>query len=198
MLLKKMVVLALALAALLLVTAQLALAQQYAQPDQIEATHQDINNTGTQTTGGEQTAPPPDPAQQSGGSTTPSLGGSADQPSTGNNPNALMHLDENNELVVDCAAVDAALAQPQGQSTSTPSDLQSQAALTGLKELSQLCVDSGYTPANSGSTPSSSTNPSGAGSTPSTSQTQQNGSGGGAPSLSNPSGASFTPSSTQP
>jgi hypothetical protein len=172
--LKKVLILASVLA-LVLASAQLALAQQDAQPAQVQATHQDMSGTqgtgGPQTTGDTQTTPPTgasqaaalDPSPRSMIPDAPPAGASQ---AAGTNHDGLMHLNNNNELVVDCAAVDEALsqlaaindnlAQPQG--TPPPTDLRSQAALTGLKELSQLCADSGFVPASSGraapSTPS--------------------------------------------
>lgn len=156
--LKKVVILALVLA-LVLASAQLAVAQQDTQPSQMQATHEQRsgadNTSGTQTTSGEQTAPPPDLTQQSGeNQTSPAGGPPADPLPAENNQNDLMHLNKKNKLVVDCAAVDDALAQPQGAASSTPSDLQAQVAQAELKELSRLCKDSRFVPDNSsGGTP---------------------------------------------
>ncbi len=164
--LKKVIILASVLA-LLLASAQLALAQQDAQPTQAQASHQDIR--GMQGTGGPQTASdtqaPPAGASQAAALDPSPQNMIPDTPPAGPDHGALMHLNKDNELMVDCAAVDEALSQrPQG--APSPTDLRSQAELMGLEELSQLCAESGFVPVSSGSTaPSTTTNPTGSSST---------------------------------
>ena len=115
--LKKAIILASALA-LLLASTQLALAQQDAQPTQVQATHQDISGM-QQGTGGPQTAgdtqAPPAGASQAAALDPSPQNMIPDTPPAGPDHSALMHLNKDNELVVDCAAVDEALSQrPQG------------------------------------------------------------------------------------
>ena len=108
---KQLIALAIILV-LLLATAQLALAQQdTTTPSQTSGTPQQQSTSDTPTTGG-QTQP---------------AAGSQSSPSTTGAP---MHLNQNNELVIDCPTV---------SSGSTQTDQQA----------SQLCADSGYKPANS-------------------------------------------------
>jgi hypothetical protein len=147
--LKKVLILA-SVVALVLASAQLALAQQDSQPGQVQATHNDVS--GMQGTGGSQTAgdtqAPPEGASQAAAldpSPQNMIPGTAP---AGPDHGALMHLNNNNELVVDCTAVDGALSRRQ-QSAPTSTDSQSQAELTGLQELSQLCAESGFSTSTS-------------------------------------------------
>ena len=125
--LKKATILATAIA-LLLATAQLALAQQ--------------DTVGTPTAGEGQTTPA-DTSGQNPSQTQPAVG-SQDSPSS---VAGLMHLNKSNELVVDCTAVSNELAQLQA---APANDSQSQAELVGAENLSQLCAESGFTPSSGG------------------------------------------------
>jgi len=98
---------------LLLVTAQLALAQQdTTTPSQYSATPQQQYTSGAPSSTGGQTQP------AAGSQSSPSAAGSS------------MHLNKNNELVINCPTV---------SSGSTQTDQQA----------AQLCADSGYKPADS-------------------------------------------------
>lgn len=181
--LKKVLILA-SVVALVLASAQLALAQRDSQPGQMQATHQDtsgMQGTGGPQTGGDTQAPPAEPSQAAALDPSPQnmIPGTAP---TGPDHGPLMHLNNNNELVVDCAAVDDALSQRQ-QSAPQSTDLQSQAELTGLQELSQLCADSGFVPVSGGSAAPSTTSPT---STSPSTQPQQSG------STTSPTGTSST------
>jgi hypothetical protein len=130
-----------AILVLVLATAQLALAQQYpAQPVQqpVQETPQQRDTSGTQPIGAGQTTPADTPAGQSPGQDQPATPGSQSSPS----PAAgLMFLNQNGQLLIDCPAVSNALAQP---------GLLTQTEQVELQELSQLCADGGFVPANSG------------------------------------------------
>ena len=127
--------------ALVLIIAQLALAQQYTtQP----------NMSSTQPTGAEQTTPAAAPTGQNPIQNQPATG-SQNSPASSNN---LMHLDPNNHLVVDCPAVSDRLTQLQATQGTNPQS----AALVGAQELSGLCADGGYTPSNGGEANGSSPN----------------------------------------
>jgi len=132
----KVVLGVLAVLMLLLATAQLALAQQdTTTPSQTSDTPQPQYTSDTPTTGDDQ-SPADDSGGQSDGQTQPAAGSQSSPSDTGR----LMHLNQNNGLVIDCPTVSNDLAQ----SGSTQTDQEAQ-----LKNLSQLCADSGYKPANS-------------------------------------------------
>ena len=108
---KKQLIALAAIVVLLLVSAQLALAQQdTTTPSQTSGTPQQQYASDTPTTGG-QTQP---------------AGGSQSSPSDTGSP---MHLNKNDELVIDCPTV---------SSGSTQTD----------QEAAQLCAASGYKPAD--------------------------------------------------
>jgi hypothetical protein len=125
-----------AILVLVLATAQLALAQQYPTPP-VQETPQQRDTSGTQPTGAGQTTPADTAAGQSPGQDQPATPGSQSSPS----PAAgLMFLNQNGQLLIDCPAVSNALAQPGLTQTEQ----------VELQELSQLCADGGFVPANSG------------------------------------------------
>jgi hypothetical protein len=124
-----------AILVLVLATAQLALAQQYPTPP-VQETPQQRDTSGTQPTGAGQTTPADTAAGQSPGQDQPATGSqSSPSPAAG-----LMSLNQNGQLVIDCPAVSNALAQPGLTQTEQ----------VELQELSLLCADGGFVPANSG------------------------------------------------
>ncbi|MDQ3835104.1 MAG: hypothetical protein M3315_16090 [Actinomycetota bacterium] len=153
--LKKVIVLT-SILALVLASAQLALAQQDTQP--------------ATPPGGASQAALLDPSPQS---MIPDTSPTSASQAAGNNHNGLMHLNADNELVVNCQALSDRLAtlQQAGDTQTADPQLQSEVALA--EGLLQLCQDKGFTPVDSGSTATPSTSsPSDAGST----QPQQGGS----------------------
>jgi len=126
-----------AILVLVLATAQLALAQQYPTQTPVQQTPQQQDTaSGAQPTGAGQTTPVDPAAGQNPGQNQPATGSqSPPSPAAG-----LMLLDQNNQLVIDCPAVSSALAQPRLTQTEQ----------VELQELSQLCADGGFVPANSG------------------------------------------------
>src|SRR5215213_10947847 len=168
MLKKSMLFAAVLTLVLLLAIAQLALAQQDMAPAQsLNTPRQDTS--GTQTPGGrgggEGQSTAPDPSGQNDASRSqPAAGAKGTPPDTSSA--LLMRLNRNNELVIDCPAVSAELAQLKA----TPANAaQSQAALVGTEELSRLCADGGFPAATGGG---GSTQPSSNGTT-GTTQPQQ-------------------------
>jgi hypothetical protein len=151
--LKKAIILASALA-LLLASTQLALAQQDAQPTQVQATHQDISGmqqgTGGSSTAGDTQAPPAGASQAAALDPSPQ-NMIPDAPPVGpDRRGALMHLNKDNELVVDCQALSDRLASLQQAGETADPQAQSQLALA--ESLLQLCEANGFTPSGSGGT----------------------------------------------
>ena len=126
-----------AILVLVLATAQLALAQQYPTQTPVQQTPQQQDTaSGAQPTGAGQTTPVDPAAGQNPGQNQPATGSQTPpSPAAG-----LMLLDQNNQLVIDCPAVSNAFAQPRLTQTEQ----------VELQELSQLCADGGFVPANSG------------------------------------------------
>ena len=128
-----------AVVALVLIVAQLALAQQDTLPAQpVNTTTQQDPTGGTQPAGDGQSQAADPSGQNSASQTQPAAGAGSALPD-------LMHLDQNHNLVIDCAASDQ-LAQVKAALANDP---QLQGALGGVEELSRLCADSGFVPANS-------------------------------------------------
>jgi hypothetical protein len=153
--LKKMTILAATLM-LLLVTAQLAMAQQ------------DMGTT--QPVQDEQTATPAGTGQQDASQAQPAEGAQGALPSL----EGVVRLNENNNLVVNCAGVSEGLAQLQQLRDAQATDPQLLAVLEQAETLAQLCASSGYTPSSAGEP--SAAEPSGSNSTgASPEQTQQSG-----------------------
>ena|ERR671939_249635 len=111
---------------------------------------------------------------------TPQPAGEAQAPQP--NQNQVVRLNADNELVVDCQAISDGLAtlRQAGETQTTDPQVQSEVELA--EGLLQLCIDSGFTPAGSGSTAPSTSSPTDTGST----QPQQ---GGGTPSPTDTSSA---------
>ncbi len=133
-----------AVLSLLLAASQLALAQQNTDQTQgVEATFQATG--GTQTTGVDQTTGS-DPQQQTASQDQPTGEAQLPQP----NQNRFVHLNANNELVIDCQALSDGLAnlQQAGDTQTTDPQVQSQLALA--ESLLQLCEANGFTPSGSG------------------------------------------------
>jgi hypothetical protein len=124
--LKKVTILAATLM-LLLATAQLAVAQQD-QPVQDEQ------------------AAAPATEQQDASQTQPAGEAQAASPSL----EGVAHLNENNNLVVNCAGVSEGLAQLQQLGDAQASDPQFQSTLAQAEMLAQLCASNGYTPSSAG------------------------------------------------
>jgi hypothetical protein len=147
--LKKVTILAATLM-LLLATAQLAVAQQ---------------DIGTSQPVQDEQAAAPDTEQQDASQTQPAGEAQAASPSL----EGVAHLNENNNLIVNCAGVSEGLAQLQQLGEAQASDPQFQSTLAQAEMLAQLCASSGYTPSSAGE-------PSGSNSTgASPEQTQQSG-----------------------
>ena len=144
---------------LLLAIAKLALAQQGGVPTRlVNTTQQDTG--GTQSAGeGQSTAVPS--GQNDASQTQPAPGAKGTLP---NAPALLMHLNRNNELVIDCPAVSDKLAQLKATPPNQEPQPQAQAALVGAEELSRLCADGGFRPSNNGGEANGSS-PNGTGST---------------------------------
>jgi hypothetical protein len=131
-----------AVVALVLIVAQLALAQQDTLPAQPVNTTTKQNPTGGTQPAGDGQSQAADPSGQNGASQAqPAAGAGGALPD-------LMHLDQNHNLMIDCQAVSDKLAQ---LNNATPAnDLQLQGASVGDEELlAGLCADSGFVPANS-------------------------------------------------
>ncbi len=126
--LRKMTILAATLM-LLLAAAQLALAQQ---------------DTGTSQPVQDEQATAP--AQQDASQTQPAGEAQAAPP----NLDGLMRLNENNNLVVNCAAVSERLGQLQQLRDAQANDPQFQSVLAQAETLAQLCASNGFVPPSAG------------------------------------------------
>jgi hypothetical protein len=139
--LRKVTILAVTLM-LLLAAAQVALAQQ---------------DTGTtQPAQDTQSSTAPDPAQQEDASQTQPTGEVQASPL---NLDGLIHLNENNNLLVRCEAVPERLSQLNQLGEMQANDPQFQAALARVNDLAQLCADSGFTPSSAGESSTPTTTP---------------------------------------
>ncbi len=129
--LRKMMILAATLM-LLLAAAQLALAQQ--------------EDTGTSQPVQDEQATAPAPAQQDASQTQPAGEAQAATP----NLDGLMRLNENSNLVVDCAGVSERLAQLQQLGDAQANDPQFLSVLAQVETLAQLCASNGFVSPSAG------------------------------------------------
>lgn len=137
MLKKSMLFTAVLALVLLLTVAQLALAQQDVAPAPTLSTPQQ-GTGGTQSPGGgEGQSTAPDPSGQNDAIRTKPAEAGAKSTPPNNSSGLLMHLNRNNELVIDCPAVSSALLANPGLT---------QPEQVGLQELSQLCASGGFPP----------------------------------------------------
>lgn len=190
MLKKSMLFAAVLALVLLLAIAQLALAQQDMAPaPSLGTPGQDTG--GTQSPGGgEGQSMSPDPSGHNDASQTQPAAGAKGTPPN-NSSGLLMHLNRNNELVIDCPAVSHALLANPGLT---------QPEQVGLQELSQLCASGGFPPTTNtnGGGGGGSTQPSSNGTTGTTQPQQSQGTStpandGGTNNAASPSGTPSNP-----
>jgi len=140
---------------LVLVAAQLALAQQDTGTTQpVQAEQPPASDPAQQHQTGQQDASQAQPAGE-GQASIPGLDG-------------LMRLNENNNLVINCEAVSERLAQLNQLGQTQANDPQFQPALARIESLAQLCADSGFTPSGAGGSATPTTPADGGSTTPTT------------------------------